>query len=1054
MSSDRYFGFSSQSMRDGLGYLQGQGFVYVGQFESNKMEGLGQQEADEGKYVGDFSRGLKHGVGTEQTSLDRFVGEFRSGERHGIGERVCEDVKEWGRFEEGKLNGLGVVEYKGKLREKGWYRDGMKHGYCEEVTEKAKYKGQFDSDVKHGYGELVKKDFKYTGMFNEGKLDGFGIYEDSQCRYEGEFEANVRKGRGVYSEDIDGTKVKYVGSFEDDSKAGFGKLEDGKTVYIGGFDADQKTGLGFLQVDRNNSYFGFWENDLRHGLGILIVGPKEVRAEWQNDQLHGTCHTTIPGKPLLFQTYSRGKLQPGSPSQSPATFLAKFTTHVPNSFFQFSAKKITEVLNWHSTSLQKLHAIKFPPINLAQTERRLSEIKAIAQNQKTRSDKDRKELMLFIESKGGLTGPGRMWDIQEVLDKKKKQDAKKDPNLVKWQPPEPEGDSEGHDERARPGSRPPRDKKPVKVSIGSKYQPNRSPKKPGPKKPARHKGQIGLSEDEDSYGLNEGTPDKHSPSSRTDNKPSKTRQEKREEYDDDYQDYLQAKQDGRVPDFEDPNGLQKFEEQQKKKKQPPAPKPEKPSTPPPEPVQNPAQQQEQVADTKKREQAEHEETPQNTLSADEQMMKDIKDSLGKKTHVEDDPAQLNPSYNRAPTLQIADSITNPDKNKKKPPQQYMVKLDEDDEAVEADQPVDILPQPTPEIGPKDSSEPKSNTEDLKPEVSPADSPNPQDIKPTPPESHENPSPSTPEATIAPQPLAETSEEKPATQETKPDEPKPSSEPQAEESKPAEENKPAEEPKPSNEPPAEVNKPADETKPADEPKPVDIEEPKPSEPAGEDPAKKPEPVQQEQKPAEAPPKSESPEEQASKPVEVPQKQESAEKEAPKPAAEQPEPQKQEEPKDLVKNLFKESSQPKEPRMFSKPAAFEPYKLLHVQKVILDRVNKPSDRVVSLVTSQIEAGQPAPRQTEPAPASPSPTPAASQPVAEVPQPPPRKFSKPASFDPHELLLSKGLRKEAHPHSGAIYPTKQLSETAKPGFVDEGLSEEAELEVYRLFNNRLPA
>jgi len=115
---------------------------------------------------------------------------------------------------------------------------------------------------------------------------------------------------------------------------------------------------------------------------------------------------------------------------------------------------------------------------------------------------------------------------------------------------------------------------------------------------------------------------------------------------------------------------------------------------------------------------------------------------------------------------------------------------------------------------------------------------------------------------------------------------------------------------------------------------------------------------------------------------------------------------------------------------------------VQKVILDRVNKPSPEVVALVAGQATQEQPAPSQPV----------EASKPATEAPEPPPRKFSRPASFDPHEQLLSKGLRQPAHPHSGAVYPTKQLAESTQPGYVDAGLSEAGELEVFQQFTDRL--
>jgi len=57
---------------------------------------------------------------------------------------------------------------------------------------------------------------------------------------------------------------------------------------------EKKNGVGFQKYFDTSSYFGYWLNNMRDGLGLwLAADGKEVRGEWKNDQLHGRVYIRL-----------------------------------------------------------------------------------------------------------------------------------------------------------------------------------------------------------------------------------------------------------------------------------------------------------------------------------------------------------------------------------------------------------------------------------------------------------------------------------------------------------------------------------------------------------------------------------------------------------------------------------------------------------------------------------------------------------------------------------------------------------------------------------------
>jgi hypothetical protein len=163
-------------------------------------------------------------------------------------------------------------------------------------------------------------------------------------------------GRFLDKQLDNGSSASYVGMFERGQRHGFGQYKDKETLYVGGWHKDKKLGIGFQKYHDNSSYFGYWLNGMRDGLGLwLSADGKEVRGEWKNDQLHGRVYIRVR-KPdqSMYVIYKHGKLveyiQVGKQE-----FLKEFDILNSEKFFSISKRKILDMDGYINKNEQDLN---------------------------------------------------------------------------------------------------------------------------------------------------------------------------------------------------------------------------------------------------------------------------------------------------------------------------------------------------------------------------------------------------------------------------------------------------------------------------------------------------------------------------------------------------------------------------------------------------------------------------------------------------------------------------------------------------------------------------
>ncbi|MGH0133524.1 UNVERIFIED_CONTAM: hypothetical protein FKN15_052980 [Acipenser sinensis] len=132
--------------------------------------------------------------------------------------------------------------------------------YKDSRLKEATYEGRWLAGKPNGnFGEYIvpnkalDKEDHYQGHWKEGKMHGYGT-----CKYS--------------------TGEVYEGSFQDNMRHGHGILRSGKltsyspSMFIGQWVKDKKTGYGvFDDITRGEKYMGMWQDDLRHGNGVIVT---------------------------------------------------------------------------------------------------------------------------------------------------------------------------------------------------------------------------------------------------------------------------------------------------------------------------------------------------------------------------------------------------------------------------------------------------------------------------------------------------------------------------------------------------------------------------------------------------------------------------------------------------------------------------------------------------------------------------------------------------------------------------------------------------------------
>uniref|UniRef100_A0A8D0FYT8 ALS2 C-terminal like n=1 Tax=Sphenodon punctatus TaxID=8508 RepID=A0A8D0FYT8_SPHPU len=143
------------------------------------------------------------------------------------------------------------------------------------------YEGEWCWGKPHGKGTLKWPDGRnHVGDFKNGLEDGFGICliphvsEDRYDCYKCHWKEGKMSGYGICEY---GDETVYKGYFKDNLRQGFGILENPSSAkqpfkYTGHWENDKKSGYGaWDDKDRGERYIGMWQEDHRHGQGIVVM---------------------------------------------------------------------------------------------------------------------------------------------------------------------------------------------------------------------------------------------------------------------------------------------------------------------------------------------------------------------------------------------------------------------------------------------------------------------------------------------------------------------------------------------------------------------------------------------------------------------------------------------------------------------------------------------------------------------------------------------------------------------------------------------------------------
>ena len=157
-----------------------------------------------------------------------------------------------GTLNKGLFDGFGTLSsLDNKYLYTGEWKDGLKHGKGQLITEKIKYSGKFENDVFSGNKGVLcdEKGNIYEGDFVNGKFEGYGHYKMSNGgNYIGQFKNGYFEGKGQLTDKKGNV---FNGNFVRGQKDGFGLIvkSNGETI-----EGKYKNGI-FFKVNNDNNDF-------------------------------------------------------------------------------------------------------------------------------------------------------------------------------------------------------------------------------------------------------------------------------------------------------------------------------------------------------------------------------------------------------------------------------------------------------------------------------------------------------------------------------------------------------------------------------------------------------------------------------------------------------------------------------------------------------------------------------------------------------------------------------------------------------------------------------
>jgi len=376
-----YSGEWADDLRHGEGTEKlATGDIYRGNFSLNKPHGAGSLTGSDGvvregvwrngvpvdgpgwtitypsgdKYVGCTANMRPHGIGTLKYNSEQrkgvYNGEFERGKRHGMGLLVFNDGEQFDGLWVDDNPGIskkasGKVEILTRLRQTcddgGDFGDDLisavtmeehraldeEYGEVHDVGNACENKKSCSSDHKSFRpsffslkDELVEPslDAAHAVASNEITTSEPEISEGASPKrplhrfvngdtFHGQIDARGQKqGRGVYIESETGTT--YEGHFQDDMRHGHGILISSESKFDGFFVNDEREGHGTLVLNESVSYRGTFKGGKYHGTGTLCDGDGRVYVgQFRHGMFDGHGSMTYPDGSVYSGGWKQGK---------------------------------------------------------------------------------------------------------------------------------------------------------------------------------------------------------------------------------------------------------------------------------------------------------------------------------------------------------------------------------------------------------------------------------------------------------------------------------------------------------------------------------------------------------------------------------------------------------------------------------------------------------------------------------------------------------------------------------------------------------------------------
>lgn len=269
-------------------------------------------------YEGYFECGLRCGKGLMiYINTETYNGDWCLDEKQGEGIHKFQngDIYE-GHWQANIMNGIGKMIYASGAEYKGNWLDSQRHGYgCFHDSDTTIYEGEWRLDSKEGYGTWRHPSGQsYVGLWHRGLMTGHGTFlfppDDVREQYRGDWLDGEATGRGILTYK---NKDIYDGEFLSNKRHGKGEMNCSDRKVINGHWLNDLL-VGFVKViySNNDIYKGNFVNNKRHGKGKIKYYNENCISlydgEWEDDLKHGTGVLTLGNGYVLYGLWQLDKM--------------------------------------------------------------------------------------------------------------------------------------------------------------------------------------------------------------------------------------------------------------------------------------------------------------------------------------------------------------------------------------------------------------------------------------------------------------------------------------------------------------------------------------------------------------------------------------------------------------------------------------------------------------------------------------------------------------------------------------------------------------------------